>query len=98
MAAPEQGPPRSSDATVHESFRHELVVKKQDVVDDDWAGGVEPQFGVAPRIRIGRNRWFNLLWLIPIGLLLLLIGIAVAKGLREIPAVQDFMTQFPGAT
>ena len=66
------------------------------MVDEDWAGGVEKQYGVAPRIRIGRDKWFNLLWLIPIGLVLLIIGIAVAKGLREIPAVHDFMTTYPG--
>ena len=82
--------------TVQESFRTELVKKPHDVVDADWAGGVAAQYGVAPRIRIGRNKWFNLLWLIPIGLVLLIIGIAVAKGLRELPAVQDFMTTYPG--
>lgn len=66
------------------------------LVDEDWACGVPPQFGVAPRIRVGQNKWFNLLWLIPIGLLLLIIGIAVAKGLRELPAVADFIAQYPG--
>jgi thiosulfate reductase cytochrome b subunit len=38
------------------------------------------------------------LWLVPIGVVLLIAGIAVAKGLREIPAVQDFMHQFPGTS
>jgi thiosulfate reductase cytochrome b subunit len=85
-----------SGSTVHESFRSELVKKERDVVDENWAGGVPQQFGVAPRIRVGRNKWFNLLWLIPIGLVLLLVGIAVAKGLRELPAVQDFIAQYPG--
>jgi thiosulfate reductase cytochrome b subunit len=47
-------------------------------------------------VRIGNSKWFNLLWLIPIGVLLLIVGIAVAKGIREIPAVQDFMHRFPG--
>jgi DMSO/TMAO reductase YedYZ molybdopterin-dependent catalytic subunit/thiosulfate reductase cytochrome b subunit len=81
---------------VQESFRTELVKKPEDIVDDDWAGGVPAQYGVAPRIRVGRDRWFNLLWLIPIGVALLVIGIAVAKGLRELPFVQDFMTTYPG--
>ena len=80
------------------SFRDELDSKRYSVVDEDWAGGVPAQYGVAPRIRIGRDKWFNLLWLIPIGLLLLVVGIAVAKGLRELPAVQDFMQQFPGTS
>jgi DMSO/TMAO reductase YedYZ molybdopterin-dependent catalytic subunit/thiosulfate reductase cytochrome b subunit len=66
------------------------------VVDEDWAGGVPAQYGVAPRVRIGNSKWFNLLWLIPIGVLVLIVGIAVAKGIREIPAVQDFMHRFPG--
>ena len=80
------------------SFRDELDSKRYSVVDEDWAGGVPAQYGVAPRIRIGRDKWFNLLWLIPIGLLLLIVGIAVAKGLRELPAIQDFMQQFPGTS
>jgi DMSO/TMAO reductase YedYZ molybdopterin-dependent catalytic subunit/thiosulfate reductase cytochrome b subunit len=81
---------------VNKSFRSELVAKPVDVVDETWAGGAAPQYGVAPRIRIGRNKWFNLLWLIPIGLVLLLVGIAVAKGIRELPGVQSFIRQFPG--
>ena len=91
-----QSPSASATPTVQQSFRTELVKKERDVVDEDWAGGVPPQFGIAPRVRMGRNKWFNLLWLIPIGLLLLIVGIAVAKGLRELPAVQDFITQYPG--
>jgi thiosulfate reductase cytochrome b subunit len=78
------------------SFRDELDRRHYTVVDEDWAGGVPAQYGVAPRVRIGSSKWFNLLWLIPIGVLLLIIGIAVAKGIREIPAVQDFMHRFPG--
>jgi thiosulfate reductase cytochrome b subunit len=80
------------------SFRAELDSKRYTVVDEDWAGGVPAQYGVAPRIRIGRSKWFNLLWLVPIGVVLLIAGSAVAKGLREIPAVQDFMHQFPGTS
>src|SRR6478736_10310308 len=73
------------------SFRAELDSKRYSVVDEDWAGGVPAQYGVAPRVRIGNSKWFNLLWLIPIGLFLLVVGIAVAKGIRGLPAVQDFM-------
>jgi DMSO/TMAO reductase YedYZ molybdopterin-dependent catalytic subunit/thiosulfate reductase cytochrome b subunit len=92
----EPSPSAGDTQTLHESFRTELVKKERDVVDENWAGGVQPQFGVAPRVRVGRNRWFNLLWLIPIGLLLLIVGVAVAKGLRELPAVQGFITRYPG--
>ena len=49
-------------------------------------------------MRIGNSKWFNLLWLIPIGLLLLIVGIAVAKGIREIPGVQNFIHRYPGTS
>ncbi|MEV8144958.1 molybdopterin-dependent oxidoreductase [Specibacter sp. NPDC078709] len=80
------------------SFRAELDSKHYTAVDEDWAGGVPAQYGVAPRVRIGDSKWFNLLWLIPIGLLLLIVGIAVAKGIRELPAVADFMHRYPGTS
>ena len=85
-----------ANARESDSYRSELLKKPVDVVDDDWAGGVPAQYGVAPRIRIGRSKWLNLLWLIPIALLLLVIGIAVAKGIRPLPAVQNFIDTYPG--
>ncbi|GMA95057.1 hypothetical protein GCM10025881_18810 [Pseudolysinimonas kribbensis] len=54
------------------------------------------QYGVAPRVRIGQGKWFNLLWLLPIGFALALIAIAVAKGLRDLPAVESFIRTYPG--
>jgi methionine sulfoxide reductase catalytic subunit len=80
------------------TFRDQLDTTHYTRVGDEWAGGVPPQWGVSPRVRVGRSKWFNLLWLIPIGLLLMIVGIAVAKGLRELPAVQDFMHQYPGTS
>ncbi|MCY0906356.1 molybdopterin-dependent oxidoreductase [Arthrobacter sp. H14-L1] len=85
-----------SGPRVLRSFRTELVKKEGDTVDAAWAGGIPAQYGVAPRVRLGRTKWFNLLWLIPIGLLLLIIGIAVAKGIRDLPGVQSFMQRYPG--
>src|SRR6185437_56218 len=93
LPAPDIGPGGSRT-----SFRTELDTRRYTVVDEDWAGQIPAQYGVAPRIRIGHGKWFNLLWLIPIGLVLLILGIAVAKGLREIPQVQDFMHRFPGTS
>ncbi len=81
---------------VAKSFREELDTTRYTVVDEHWAGGVPAQYGVAPRIRIGRDKWFNLLWLIPIGFLLAVIAVAVAKGLRGIPAVESFVADHPG--
>ncbi|MGI8532084.1 MAG: molybdopterin-dependent oxidoreductase [Geodermatophilaceae bacterium] len=78
------------------SFRAELSDGK-DVVDPMTWAGVDPVApGIAPRIRIGKDRWFNLLWLLPIGFVLLLAAIAAAKGLRNIPAVAGFIADHPG--
>ena len=61
-----------------------------------WAGSVPQVNGIAPRVRIGRSRWFNLLWLLPIGFMLLIIAIAVAKGLRDDAFMQRFIRRYPG--
>ncbi len=78
------------------SFRAELDSTHYASVNEHWAGDLPAQYGVAPRVRVGKSTWFNLLWLIPMGLVLLVIGIAVAKGIRDLPAVQDFIQQYPG--
>ena len=54
-----------------------------------------PQAGVVPRIRIG-HRWVNVLWALPLTFLLLLLGVAVAQALRELPAVQSFLVRYSG--
>jgi sulfoxide reductase catalytic subunit YedY len=53
--------------------------------------------GDCPRVRLGRSRWFNLLWLLPIGFVVLIAGIALAKELRALPAVATFIDQHPGS-
>ena len=79
-----------------QSYRSQLTVG-EDVVDSaTWAGSVPQAHGIAPRVRLGRNRWFNLLWLLPIGFVVLIVAVAVAKGLRETPAVQRFLADYPG--
>jgi DMSO/TMAO reductase YedYZ molybdopterin-dependent catalytic subunit/thiosulfate reductase cytochrome b subunit len=78
------------------SFRSQLTIG-EDVVDPNtWAGSVPVAHGIAPRVRVGRSRWFNLLWLLPIGFVLLIIAVAVGKGLRNTTAVQHFITTNPG--
>ncbi len=78
------------------SFRAQLSTG-EDVVDPaTWAGSVPQVSGIAPRVRIGASKWFNLLWLLPIGLLALTLAVAVAKGLRNNPSVQEFIAQHPG--
>ena len=91
------GPTRSgvSPDTVR-SYRWQLT-PGEDVIDTaTWAGSVPQVGGIAPRVRVGRSRWFNLLWLLPIGFIVLLILVAVAKGLRGEPAVQRFISRYPG--
>lgn len=76
-------------------FRSRLTVG-EDVVDPaTWAGSIPQAKGVAPRIRV-RSRWFNLLWLLPVGFVGLIVGVAVAKGLRNIGAVERFIERYPG--
>ncbi|MCG2621280.1 cytochrome b/b6 domain-containing protein [Arthrobacter sp. I2-34] len=43
-----------------------------------------------------RNRWSRLVWLVPAAILVLAAVVLAAKGLRELPAVQSFLTAYPG--
>jgi sulfoxide reductase catalytic subunit YedY len=54
-----------------------------------------PQVGIVPRVRIGR-RWISILWALPIRCVALMISIAVAQSLRELPGIQEFIKQNPG--
>ncbi len=68
-----------------------------DILDPGtWAGRIPHRGGIAPRLRVGRDRWFNVLWLLPIGFVLLITAVAVAKGLHDMPAIQEFMARHPG--
>lgn len=44
------------------------------------------------------SRWFKLVWIIPLLLALLLTVTIVAQWLRHLPAVQSFMTSYPGVS
>jgi thiosulfate reductase cytochrome b subunit len=81
---------------VARSFRSQLTVGEDAIDPATWSGSVPTVTGIAPRVRVGRNRWFNLLWLLPIGFLVLIVAIAVAKGLRDTPSVQRFIERYPG--
>jgi len=78
-------------------YRSELKLAEHEVNPETWAGGLEDKRAIAPRLRVGRDKWFNLLWLIPIGFVLLVAAVAIGKGLHNMPAVQDFITRHPGA-
>ncbi|MGO4105997.1 cytochrome b/b6 domain-containing protein [Leifsonia sp. YAF41] len=47
---------------------------------------------------VDRQRWTRLRWQIPAALALMALIILAAKGLRTLPAVEDFMTRYPGET
>ncbi|MHB8660171.1 MAG: molybdopterin-binding oxidoreductase [Solirubrobacteraceae bacterium] len=86
---------RVSPDTVR-SYRWQLT-PGEDVIDPaTWAGAVPRVGGIAPRVRVGRSSWFNLLWVLPTGFLVLLVLVAVAKGLRAEPAVERFITRYSG--
>jgi DMSO/TMAO reductase YedYZ molybdopterin-dependent catalytic subunit/thiosulfate reductase cytochrome b subunit len=62
------------------------------IVLADWT---PPQQGVVPQIRIGK-RWYSTLWALPIGGAGLVLLIALAQSLRELPGVQHFIAAYPG--
>ena len=75
----------------------ERLTKGMDTVDPrTWAGSIPAAFGIVPRVRIGASRWFNLVWLLPIGWGLLLLGVGAAQYLRHLPAVEGFVRLHPG--
>nr|WP_255672530.1 molybdopterin-dependent oxidoreductase [Corallococcus sp. AS-1-6] len=77
-------------------FRTRLTAGEEVVDPETWAGSLPAAFGIAPRVRIGANRWFNLLWMIPLGFVALIAAISVAKELRTMPEVQQFILRHPG--
>jgi hypothetical protein len=77
-------------------YRARLSTGESVVDPETWAGSLRASAGIPPRVRVGRDKWFNLLWLLPIGFVLLLVAVAVAQGLRNMPAVQRFMVRYPG--
>lgn len=50
------------------------------------------------QINKNKSTWFKLLWMVPAGLVLLALMVLVARFLRELPAVQSFMQQYPGTS
>ena len=97
--APEDLPapaPSSVSPDIVRNWRWQLT-PGEDLIDTaTWAGSVPQCNGIAPRVRVGRSKWFNLLWLLPIGFVLLIVAVAVAKGCAVMPSVQRFIRRYPG--
>lgn len=51
----------------------------------------------APK-RADGSRWRRLLWVIPAALLVLVAVVLLARWLRDLPAVQEWIAQYPGTT
>jgi len=64
---------------------------------DDWAGGIAQNRAQLPSVRIGR-RWFSSLWLVPLGLIALVLSIAVVREMTRYGWYQDFITRYPGTS
>jgi hypothetical protein len=82
--------------TVEASYRRELSSGEDTIDPSTWAGSMPVAYGIAPRVRVGRSRWFNLLWLLPTGFVLLIVAIATAKGLRNVGSVRQSIAEHPG--
>ncbi|PVX59739.1 molybdopterin-binding oxidoreductase [Rhodococcus globerulus] len=94
--APRADPDAVRTPTVAQSFRTQLI-PGADVVDPvTWAGSVPYATGITPRMRIGHSKWFNLLWLLTIGFVVLIAAMAAAQHLRGLSSVQVFIEQHPG--
>ncbi len=67
------------------------------IVVDDWAGGIPQTRAQLPAVRIGR-RWFSSLWLVPLGILALVLSIAVVREMAQHEWFQSFVARYPGTS
>ena len=87
---------RDRSVAAEAEYRDRLSHGEAVVDPENWAGHLPAAYGTPPHVRIGRQRWFNLVYLLPIGLVVLLVAVAAAQGLRNMPAVQRFIERYPG--
>ena len=77
---------------LHDPLAMKLSNADDRVLLSSW---LPPQAGVVPKVRFGQ-RWVNVLWALPLLLVLLVIGVTAAQALRQFPAVQSFLVRYPG--
>ena len=75
---------------------HDPLAAKLSAADDrillnHW---FRPLEGIVPRVRLGK-RWISVLWALPLGFAALILVIALAQGLLEVPAVKAFVIRYP---
>lgn len=87
--------PRGSRGRSGDALEDQLTVGRDTVALAEWAGGLPQVHGTAPHVRLG-NRWFNLLWLLPAGVVLGVAGIAIARELRTWEPIQEFIARWSG--
>jgi thiosulfate reductase cytochrome b subunit len=61
----------------------------------EWSTLVPLVLARIPEVRIGK-RWVSTLWIVPIGLAVLVVGVAVAQQLRTYPVMAHFIDNYPG--
>jgi hypothetical protein len=88
---------RMTDSVSIKSSPHDPIASTLSAADDritltHW---LPPREGIVPHIRIGQ-RWINLLWALPVGAVTLILLIALAQSLRELPGIQEFIKTYPG--
>lgn len=67
------GTPLTSDP----DYRNEIHTAHDTIDVEHYGGGFDlSRRATAPKLRVGRDRWFNLLWLIPIGFAVLIASVA----------------------
>lgn len=84
--------------TLHD-YAEEIHHAEDSIDVDHYGGGFDlSRRAIAPRLRVGKDKWFNVLWLLPIGFVGMLAAVAIGKGLHNMPAVQDFIARYPGSS
>jgi sulfoxide reductase catalytic subunit YedY len=86
MASPASG------TQPHDHLAAKLSGADDRILLNHW---LPPQEGIIPRVRLGK-RWISVLWALPLGFAALILVIALAQGLLEVPAVKAFVVRYPG--
>ena len=85
----------SESVPTHDPLAADLTPAGASIQLDEWNRYISPRRPIVPHIRIGK-RWINVLLALPVAAAALIILIAVAQALREIPAVEALMQRYPG--